>query len=322
VLGALRFCLRLGLALAVAALVLEAWAPATVATAPTSGVALVLSSDGTISTGLDFVVANGSSLRYAMDGNFTPLVDMLPESNASKASFLSLISSLESDPVTAGLFGDHDGKVNSLDVSRFQALITTESKYVPTATITGVLNVTMDGTGPTSDQLAGITFSNALGPDTSSAPVGVIATLSVVFDWSGVGNAHTFQVAWNLPSLLGNLSVPVTAVNLSFATPPAITITSVTGLNESHVSNDPFGWGSASASGQYTPFPGHSIVIKFGPSFPTGDALIIGAVVVAAGAGVGFVLLRRRRGRRKNTSLPPGPAAETGRGVGPSSGSG
>ena len=318
-----RPSLQLLLLIAVGTMLLEAWAPATSGSSPSSGIALTLESDGTVSTGLNFVVANGSALRYAMDGNFTPLVDLLPESNASKASLLSVITAMENDPLTAGLFGDRDGKVNSLDVSRFQSLITTESKYIPTSTITGVLNVTMDGTGPLSDQLQGILFTDAIGPDNSSAPMGVTATLAVVFAWSGVGSPHTFAVAWNLPSLLGNLSVPVTAVNLSFATPPAITITSVTGLNESHVSNDPFGWGAASASGQYIPFPGHSIVIKFGPSFPTGDVLIIGAVVAAAGVGVGLLLWRRRRGRRRRTaSPPPGPASETGTGVGPSSGSG
>ena len=295
-------------------------APAALAGAPSSGISLSLGSDGTVSSGLNFVLANGSAVRYAMDGNFTPLVDLLPESNASKASLLSGIQAAEADPLTAGLFGDHDGKVNALDISRFQSLVTTESKYIPTASLTGVLDVTMDGTGPLSDQLQGIVFTDALGPDNSSAPMGVIATLAVVFSWNGVGHSHTFEVSWNLPSLLGNLSLPVSPVNISFSTPPSITISSVTGLNESHVSNDPFGWGSASASGQYTPTPGHSIVIQFGPSFPTGDVLIAVAVVGVVGAALALWLRRRHRRRRASTNAPSGTTPESG--VGPSSGSG
>jgi hypothetical protein len=314
---------RFLLLLVAAAVVLDAAAVSTAAGPPASGVALALGSNGTVDAGLNFVVANGSAVRYAMDGNFTPLVDLLPESNASKASLLSAISAAESDPITAGLFGDRDGKVDQLDVNRFQSLVVSYSKYLPTTTFTGVLNVTMDGNAPISDQLKGVVFTNAIGPDNSSAPLGVTATLAVPFAWSGVAHSHTFVVTWNLPSVFANLSVPVAPINVSFVTPTAITITSVTGLNESQVSNDPFGWGAASASGQYTPFPGHSIVIQFGPSFPTGDALILAAIVVVAGVGVGLVLLRRRRGRRqKSMGLPPGPASEPGSGVGPSSGSG
>lgn len=303
-------------------MVLQMWTPSAFGSAPSPGITLALSSDGTVATGLDFVVANGSALRYAMDGYFGPLIDELPGTNASRSALLAEINATENNPIFAGLFGDRDGKVNALDVSRFQSLISSESRLIPVSTLTGVLNVTMDGKGPLSDQLESVTFSNALGPDNSSAPMGVVATLDVAFAWSGVGSAHTFAIAWNLPSILGNLSVPVEPVNVSFSTPDAITITSVTGLTGSHVSNDPFGWGSASASGQYSPLPGHSIVIRFGPSFPTGDALIIGGIAVALGVGVGFLLVRRRRRRRASAAPPPGPAPDAKPGVGPSSGSG
>jgi len=321
VLGRLRLAPRLLLLVAVAAMVLEAWAPAAMGTTPSSGVTLTLGSDGTVAAGLETVITNGSALRYAMDGYFGPLVRLLPGTNASRATLLAEINSTENNPLFAGLFGSRNGRVDSTDVSRFVGLIDSEARLIPVTAITGVLNITMDGTGPTSDRLEGVSFSNAPGPDNSSAPIGLTAALAAAFTWSGAGNAHTFEVAWNLPSILGNLSLPVQAVNVSFATPTAITITSVTGLNETQISNDPFGWGSASASGQYTPLPGHTVVIKFGPSFPTGDALIVGAIVIAAGLAVGLLLARRRRGRRKSTTPPPGPPSTAEPGVGPSSGS-
>jgi hypothetical protein len=308
------------LLLVVALTLLGAWVPTAVASAPSSGVGFTLGSNGTVDAGLNFVDANGSALRYAMDGYFAPLVNLLPESNASKAALLQEINTTEI--LLPGAFGDHDGKVNAVDVSRFQSLVTSESKYIPVSTFTGVLNLTLDGNVPTSDQLASVSFTEAIGLDTSSAPMGVTATLALAFAWSGVGNSHTLKLAWNLPSILGNLSLPVAPINVSFATPPAIAITSIIGLNDSHVSNDPLGWGSASASGQYTPIPGRSVVIKFGPSFPTGDVLVVGVIVVAAGASVGALLLRRRRGRRKSTPSPTGSASDPGTGVGPSSGSG
>ncbi|MGA7861249.1 MAG: hypothetical protein WCB19_05275 [Thermoplasmata archaeon] len=320
-LGRLRFAPRLLLLFAVAGLVLEASAPAAIGGAPSSGITLTLGSDGAVIAGLETVATNGSALRYAMDGYFGPLVELLPGTNASRTALLGEISSAESNPLTAGLFGSRSGRVDSTDVSRFVGLIDSYAKYIPVTAITGVLNVTIDGTGPASDQLRGVSFSNAPGSDNSSAPIGLTATLAAAFTWSGLGNAHTFQVAWNLPSILGNLSLPVQAVNVSFATPTAITITSVTGLNATQISNDPFGWGSASVSGQYTPLPGHTVVIKFGPSFPTGDALIVGAIVIVAGLAVGLLLARRRRRRRQSTTPPPVPASTAEPGVGPSSGS-
>jgi hypothetical protein len=320
VLGRRSTAIRILFLLTVAAMVLEAGAPLAGASTPGSGVVLTLGSDGTLAAGLDTVVANGSALRYAMDGNFTPLVESLPGTSASRSALLAEINVTEA--LLPGAFGDHDGVVNALDVQRFEGLLSSESKQIPVSSITGLLNVTLDGKAPFSDQLQAVTFSNALGPDRSAASIGVNAGLALAFTWSGVGNAHTFEVAWNLPSVLGNLSVPVTAVNISFGTPAAVTITSVTGLNGTRISNDPLGWGAASASGQYTPLPGHDVVIKFGPSFPTGDALIIGAIAVAAGAGIGVLLLRRRRRRRPRAAPPPGPSSNGQSGVGPSSGSG
>jgi hypothetical protein len=309
-----RFLYRLVLLIAVLALVSELGAPMALGSSPTPGISLTLGSDGTVATAFETVVANGSAFRYAMDGYFGPLIDSLPGTAATKSALLAEINATENNPFTAGLFGDRDGKVDGTDVARFQALVVNEAKLIPLSTITGVLNVTMDSQVPLSDQLQGVAFANAVGPDSSNASMGVIANLLAIFSWSGVGSSHVFQVSWNLPAILGNLSIPAQAVNVSFGTPKAITISSVSGLSQTQISNDPLGWGSASASGQYTPLPGHTIVIRFGPSFPTGDVVIAGGVAAAVLAGVVVLILRRRRRRRAATSPPSG--------VGPSSGSG
>lgn len=285
-----------------------------------AGATLALGSNGSLSAGLTTVVANGSALRYAMDGYFGPLVEELPGTNASRAALLAEINATESNPLLAGLFGDHDGRVDSaVDVPRFESLVLSEAKLIPVSTFSGLLNLTLDGKGPLSDLLTAITFSNAPGPDNSTAPIGITATLALAFSWSGTGSSHTFEISWNLPSILGNLTVSVPNVNVSFRTPAAITITSVQGLTDTQISNDPFGWGAASASGQYTPLPGHTIVIRFGPSFPTGDVLIGGVAAAAVLGGIAYALVRRRRHRSKPPSdQKTGPDA----GVGPSSGSG
>ncbi len=308
--------------LGVAAVLLLLLASASlVRAAPTApGIDLSLSSNGSLGAGISIVVANGSALRYAMDGYFGPLVALLPGTNASRAALLAEINATESNPLLAGLFGDHDGRVDStVDVPRFESLVLNEAKLIPVSTFSGLLNVTMDGKGPLTDQLAAITFTNAPGLDNSTAPIGITATLSLSFSWSGVGNSHTFEVSWNLPAILGNLSLAVSAVNVSFSTPAAVTISSVQGLTSTQISNDPFGWGAASATGQYTPLPGHTIIIRFGPSFPTGDVLI-GGIAAAAVLGVVGVLLVRRRRRRKAPTSPS--ATDPGSEVGPSSGSG
>ncbi len=294
-------------------------APLTRAAPAPAGATLSLGSSGTLTAGLTVVVANGSALRYAMDGYFGPLVAELPGTNSSRAALLATINAMESDPLFAGLFGDHDGRVDStVDVPRFERLVLNEAKLIPVSDFSGLLNLTLDGKGPLSDQLANISFSNAPGPDNSTAPIGITATLTLAFSWSGTGSSHTFEISWNLPSILGNLTVSVPNVNVSFRTPAAVTITSVQGLTATQISNDPFGWGAASASGQYTPLPGHTIVIRFGPSFPTGDVLIGGVVAAAALGGLGFLLLRRRRRKTSPSGEKTGPDS----GVGPSSGSG
>jgi hypothetical protein len=320
VLGRPRSLTRILLLTIAAAMVVASSSPAAFGSAPTSGIALTLGSGGAIAAGIESVVANGSALRYAMDGYFGPLVDLLPGTNSTRAALLADINATEA--LLPGAFGDHDGRVSSLDLQRFESLIQSESSRIPVSSITGVLNVTLDGKVPYSDQLQSIAFSNAPGLDNSSAPMGVTATLALDFTWSGVGQSHTFRVAWNLPTILGNLTLPVQAVNVSFVTPAAVTITSVAGLNSTRTSNDPLGWGSASTSGQYTPLPGHTVVVKFGPSFPTGYALIVGSILIVAGLLVGLLLLRRRRGRRPSAVPTAEASSQAQSEVEPSSGSG
>lgn len=297
------------LLICLAALLIPGELPSAHGSAPGPGATLTLGSDGSLSTALETVIANGSALRYAMDGNFAPLVASLPGTNLSRMALLAEINLTESNPLLAGLFGDHDGRVDAaVDVAHFQSLITTEARLIPLSTLTGFLNLTLDSHGPLSETLQAVSFSNAVGPDSSAATIGVTATVALSFAWSGTGSAHTFELSWNLPSILGNLTIPVQPVNISFVTPAAVTITSVTGLDALQVSNDPLGWGSASAAGHYTPVPGHNVVVRFGPAFPTGYVVLVSVIGVAVGAGAFIWLLRRRTRRRVATSPPPGPS--------------
>ncbi len=271
---------------------------------PGAGVGFSVAANGTISASLTSVLANGSALRFAMDGDFNPLIDALPLTAAQRSTLLATLTATESNPIFAGLFGDHDGKVDyPVDVARFQALLSAEASLFPAGAFTGIVNLTLDGQVPVSEAFGAVTFLGAAGPNNSSAPIAIQGTLTASFSSGGAGVPHTFRLGRNLPALLSNLSPPTSSANFSLTTSAAQSIGSVAGLTQVTIMNDPFGWGPASVSGQYVPAPGHNVTIQFGPAFPTGYALIVGGAAVALGISVG--LLGRRRRRRRAMPQPP-----------------
>jgi hypothetical protein len=288
------------------ALVLMALGPgAATASTPPPAATLSLAGNGSLSVTLSFAVANGSALRYAMDGNFTPLIDLLPVNASTRASLLAVINQAEANPLAAGLFGDRDGSVTyATDVVRFESLVIHYARQFPPGTFAGALNVSLKGTSPSSEALQAITFTNATGPDASTAPIGITTALAVGFpvDASGSG---TFRIVWNLPPLSGNVSPPVAPVGFRFTGPPGDSIRSVSGLDALRVSNDPWGYSSPVAAGQYTPLPGHDVAVAFAPAFPTGTVAIAAGAAAGIGGAVAAVLVRRRRKRRS----PPWDAA-------------
>ncbi len=299
----------LPLVVAVAALGLPSASRA--ASLPVAGVNFSVAANGTISASLTSVLANGSALRFAMDGDFNPLIDALPLTAAQRSTLLATLNATETNPLFAGLFGDHDGQVDyPVDVARFQALLSAEASLFPAGAFTGIVNITLDGQLPSSETFGAVRFLGAAGPNSSSAPIAIQGTLTASFTSGGAGVPHTFRLGWNLPALLSNLSPPASSANFSLTTSAAQSIGSVAGLTQVTIANDPFGWGPASVSGHYVPAPGHNVTIQFGPAFPTGYALIVGGAAVALGVSVGLLARRRRRrppvpGPRSPEPSPP-----------------
>src|SRR5580658_2962712 len=140
-----------------------------------AGLSLALDGNGTLTVELSTQVPNGSALRDAMDGNFTPLLRLLGVNATESARAIDVIDGLEQDPLTAGSFGNHDGTVSPYEVTVFEGLISRESGLIPHGLLggSGLVPTTLDGAGPVTEALGAVTFTGAPGPDRSTAPIGV-----------------------------------------------------------------------------------------------------------------------------------------------------
>ncbi|MCI4344705.1 MAG: hypothetical protein L3J87_03675, partial [Thermoplasmata archaeon] len=99
----------------------QAWVSVTYVSSTQLGVSLSLS-DG-----------NGSALRYAIDGNFTPFVEGLPVNASTRSSILNTLNQTENSPFLAGFFGNRDGHVDAGEVTQFSALLKQEARLLPSA---------------------------------------------------------------------------------------------------------------------------------------------------------------------------------------------
>ena len=133
---------------------------------------VTIARDGGASVALTLVDANGSALRYAMDGNFTPLVDLLPVSASQQASYLAAVELAESSPLSSSYFGNHDGQVASGEVALFESLVLNEATLLPTGSVVGASTVVLNlnGVAATAGRLAQVAFLGATGPDSSASP--------------------------------------------------------------------------------------------------------------------------------------------------------
>ena len=242
-----------------------------------------------------------------MDGNFTPFIDALPINTSAKAMLISEIGGLEGSILTASLFGNRDGTVESYEVNQFQSLLLDESQFLPSGTLTasGGVYLHLDGAAAASAVIDSITFANATGSDASTAAVGV--TTEIDYSWtepanSGGGQDNTLTFGTNLTGGNVNLGVLVGIVQVAVTTPAGTSITGTTGFGSVSVSNDPLGWGTSSLSGSYTPGTDSSVSASYGPAFPTGDVLVVG-LPIAAAVAVGLLMWRRRR-RRRAAAVP------------------
>ena len=301
-------------AIVLAAALLLTGALATPAALGASGdLSVTVASDGGTSVALSMVDANGSALRYAMDGNFTPLVDLLPVSASQKASYLAEVELAESSPLSSSYFGNHDGQVASGEVTLFESLVLNEATLLPSGSVVGASTVVLalNGVPATSGRLAQVAFLGATGPDASAAPITVVTTLAYDLPYGSGEQNLSFRVA--LPTAFAGLgtSGTVPEVNVTIVTPTATAIASVSGLTGAALSNDVWGWGSATATGRYAPLSNGTVTVLFHPSFPVGD-VALGAAAAASVGAVAFLVLRRHRRR------PVGRTASSDEKVGPS----
>ncbi|MCI4331762.1 MAG: hypothetical protein L3K19_07965 [Thermoplasmata archaeon] len=283
------------------------------------GATLSITTSGLLALNLTFSDPNGSTLRYAMDGNFTPLVEGLPINASTQSRVLGQIATLESTPLVGGFFGNRDGSVSPGEVTLFEGLLhqltAGTGGVLPTNTLSvaSLANVTLDGARASVSAFQSVSFSGAEGPDSSELPLGISLQFSYQFGVSGT--QHTLALSIGGAGLPSALVIPTALASVSFSTPGGTTITSVDGLSGVSTSTDPLGWGSSDASGTYTLSANSVIAFHYQTSFPTGDVLIGGAVTGLVAAAASLLLLRRRR-RRKAASAS-GPKAEEGA-VGPS----
>ncbi|MGI0132450.1 MAG: hypothetical protein ACREDK_05090 [Thermoplasmata archaeon] len=289
-----------------AVLVVAIAAPLATAASTGAGVTLTLGSNGSVTATLRLDDPNGSALRYAMDGNFSPLIEALPINTSQKATYLTEIGFAESSPLLSSYFGNHDGQVSSGEVALLETLVMNEASLLPSGTFTGTGTVVLrlNGAAATNGHLASVVFDHAEGADASPAPVTVVTTLTYELPYGSGDQNLTFGI--HLPGPLVGLPTPGLApeVNVSLTTPAPTTIGATSGLTGVAVTNDVWGWGGASVAGTYDPVSNGTVTVLFHPSFPTGDVALGAGAAVAIGA-VGLLLLRRRR-RSRIPRIPPG----------------
>jgi hypothetical protein len=280
---------------------------------------LSITPSGLLAVNFTLADPNGSPLRYAMDGNFSPLVNSLPANATTKSNALRQIAALESAPLVGGFFGNRDGSVSSAEVILFQGLLHQLTSGVggslPTGTLSAsaVAGLTLDGAKASTSTFQSVTFAGAEGPDNSTLPIGISLQFSYQFPISG--SQHTLSFAIGGGGLPSAIVIPNAIATVSFSTPPGTTITSVDGLGSVSTSSDPWGWGGSQSSGTYTLATNSTIAFHYQSSFPTGDLVLGGIATGAIALGASLLLLRRRRRRRGAPA--PGPKAEEGA-VGPS----
>jgi hypothetical protein len=284
-------------------------APAQAVVAGQDALSATLGSDGHLALNATLAVANGSPLRYAMDGDFTPLVNAMPVNATTRAAILARIAAAETSPAFAPFFGNRDGVVEPSEVALFAYFVGQGSRFVPSGffSASALFAVRLDGNAPTGGSLGSVAFTDAAGPDASVAPLGIETGVSLVFPYAG--NGHALSVRW-AAATVGPAPTPGT-LSVSFRTPPGEAVTGTSGFVSASVSNDPLGWAPATVSGSASLAQSGNLTVSFDPAFPLGYVLV--GVGVAAAAGV--VVWRDRRRRRapvtraRPTDAEPDPAA-------------
>ena len=257
-----------------------------------------VSSTGSLALTISGTDPNGSGLRYAMDGNFSPLVDGLPINASAKSTLLAAINAQESGLAGAILFGNRDGSVEANEVTMFETLLQDATQFFPSSSLTPAAAVllTLDGHAPTGSHLGAIDFTGAIGPDRSGAPIGI--SVAVTYDFSTSGDSHVLTLGTNLSGLALGASLIVPSIDINLTFPSGTTVTSTSGFSSQTTDSDALGWSSPTVDGTFAPADASNVTVAYGPAFPLGDALLIGIPLVILGCVAAFLLLRRRRRRR------------------------
>ncbi len=281
-----------------AVLLLVAAATAPAAGSPGGSVSLTLGASGALNATVAFTDPNGSALRYAMDGNFTPLVDALVTNATQRATILAQIATAESTPIIGAFFGNRDGTVVASEVTLFESLIEQQVQLLPASSLTGGggVGLVLDGAPPTSAHLDSVSFANATGPVSSSQPILVTSALSYQFTYGS--GSHSLALTFNNSSTGLVPAGGEVSVTVSLTTPAATAVTGATGFNTTSVANDLWGLGPAHFSGTYDSSSGHPVSIAFGPAFPTAYVALGAAVAALVLLGALLLWRRRRRARR------------------------
>ncbi|MCI4350264.1 MAG: hypothetical protein L3K15_01950 [Thermoplasmata archaeon] len=301
---------RRSLSLAVLAVLLAEgipWSAGTaVATAGSASASVTIQYLGPyqLNVALGLTDANGSALRSAIDGNFTPFVDTLPINSSTRSSILAMINTSEQNPFLAGFFGNRDGRVEAGEVTQFESLLANGLKLVPSSSFLNptFVRVSLDGANPTSSLVGAFGFPGAVGADSSAAPLEIEVNVTDGFASATSGSAHTIGLGWSAPAGLGLIVNPT--IQFTAQTPAATAIKGTTGLTGVSVRNDIWGWGTSSASGTFDPATSGNVTVSFENAFPVGD-LLIATAVVAPILAVGVVWVIRRYRRARAAGHPP-----------------
>ena len=266
---------------------------------------LDLRANGELLSDARATIANGSLLRFAIDGNFSPLLGALPLNDSTRNSIAQAIYSAEGGQF-ATFFGNHDGRVEPGEVDSFQSLLIADSGVFPTWLILAgsAPSVTIDGQAAAAMQLVAVQITGGVGLDTSPAPVSIFAQRSDQYVYGSGG--HLLTISWNLFSASTVLGAP-RPLNVSLRLPDATQVESTSGFLSASTAQDPWGLAAASLSGSAQPSSAAPLTVRFSPAFPWAMVVIIvGVAGVAASLAVIWRVRRRsRRGRSTRNEVGP-----------------
>ena len=119
-------------------------------------------------------IQNGSAVRYAMDGNFSVLIESSNLSPEQKVLLYNYTSLLKTDPRFKMLLGNEDGVVTEQEIENFENLIKEGSKISSSQMYffsEYLFTITIDNREPFDMKIMNIDFGGAQGPVNSTKSI-------------------------------------------------------------------------------------------------------------------------------------------------------